>query len=102
LPEDKQKYCLLAVDVAEGPVLCRLRLSPQASIAAALAQGRQQLQDQGICVDIDWEAAPVGMWGVRCERSAVPRDGDRIEVYRPLSADPRDRRRLRARAARRS
>ena len=102
MPDDKQKYCLLALVVAEWPVLCRLALPPQASIAAALAHGRRQLQDQGIHVEIDWEAAAVGVWGVRCERSAVPRDGDRIEVYRPLSADPRDRRRLRARAARRS
>jgi uncharacterized protein len=97
-----RKLCLLTVDVADGPILCSLALPAEATVAAALVQARQQLQDQGIHAEIDWDGAAVGVWGVRCERSAVPRDGDRIELYRPLSADPRQRRRLRARAARRS
>lgn len=35
----------------------------------------------------------VGIFGKLVERSTVLREGDRIEVYRPLKADPRDRRR---------
>lgn len=58
------------------------------------------MQAQGIDAGIDWENAAAGVWGVRRERDAVPCDGDRIELYRPLLADPRQRRRQRVRAAR--
>ena len=38
-----------------------------------------------------------GIWSKPCEPTAVLRDGDRVEVYRPLAADPKDQRRTRAR-----
>jgi putative ubiquitin-RnfH superfamily antitoxin RatB of RatAB toxin-antitoxin module len=91
----------LALDAPEGPILCPLTLPAAAAISAALLQARRQLQDMGIDTGIDWEGAATGIWGVRCERNTVPRDGDRIELYRSLTADPRDRRRRRVRAARR-
>jgi putative ubiquitin-RnfH superfamily antitoxin RatB of RatAB toxin-antitoxin module len=47
--------------------------------------------------EVDLAAAPVGVWSRRCERSALLRDGDRVEVYRPLLADPKEMRRRRAR-----
>ncbi len=48
---------------------------------------------------IDWEAAVVGVWGRVRSRSDVLTDGDRVELYRPLPLDPKERRRERARAA---
>lgn len=39
---------------------------------------------------------PVGIWGKIVARDAVVRDGDRVELYRPLEMDPREARRLRA------
>lgn len=39
----------------------------------------------------------VGIWGRKTERSAVLRDQDRIELYRPLQCDPKEARRLRYR-----
>jgi uncharacterized protein len=101
LPEGAQKSCLFALDLPQGPVLCALTLPATATITVALRQARQQLQQRGIDAPIDWDGAVTGIWGVRCERDTVPRDGDRIELYRPLAADPRDRRRQRARTARR-
>ncbi len=44
---------------------------------------------------IAWESAPVGIFGESCGRMDIPRDGDRIEIYRPLRSDPRQRRRER-------
>jgi putative ubiquitin-RnfH superfamily antitoxin RatB of RatAB toxin-antitoxin module len=44
---------------------------------------------------VPWEEAPVGIFGERRERTDVPQDGDRIEIYRPLASDPRQRRRER-------
>jgi putative ubiquitin-RnfH superfamily antitoxin RatB of RatAB toxin-antitoxin module len=37
-----------------------------------------------------------GVWGKRVERSYVVRDGDRVELYRPLENEPREARRLKA------
>lgn len=42
----------------------------------------------------------VGVFGHPCERSAVLSDGDRVEIYRPLDADVKTRRRERVAAAR--
>jgi uncharacterized protein len=39
---------------------------------------------------------PVGIWGRLVARTCVLRDGDRIELYRPLELDPREARRRRA------
>ena len=35
----------------------------------------------------------VGIWGKRVKSSAVVQEGDRIEIYRPLKADPKELRR---------
>ena len=37
-----------------------------------------------------------GIWGKAATADAELRDGDRIELYRPLIADPKEARRLRA------
>ena len=39
----------------------------------------------------------VGVFGRRVDRRTIVADGDRVEVYRPLLADPKDARRKRAR-----
>lgn len=41
----------------------------------------------------DLNTDKVGIFGKLAKPDTVLRDGDRIEVYRPLKADPRDRRR---------
>ena len=43
--------------------------------------------------------AGVGIWGHLVERDRVLADGDRVEIYRPLVADPKEARRRRAAAA---
>jgi putative ubiquitin-RnfH superfamily antitoxin RatB of RatAB toxin-antitoxin module len=44
--------------------------------------------------------APLGVWGRSCGPERVLRDGDRVEIYRPLAMDPNEARRLRARRLR--
>lgn len=39
----------------------------------------------------------IGIFGRLCNEDALVRDGDRIEIYRPLRADPKEARRNRAR-----
>ena len=47
--------------------------------------------------EIDISTQSIGVWGRRCALDARVRGGDRVEIYRPLAADPKEARRLRAR-----
>jgi putative ubiquitin-RnfH superfamily antitoxin RatB of RatAB toxin-antitoxin module len=47
--------------------------------------------------DIDWRAAGTGVWGRKTGADHILRDGDRVEVYRPLLVDPKMARRERFR-----
>lgn len=48
-------------------------------------------------------AAPpaVGVWGRACALAHPVADGDRVEIYRPLTVDPKEARRIRAEVRRR-
>ena len=46
-------------------------------------------------------APSVGIWGRATSAETALRDGDRVELYRPLAADPQEARRRRAAKARR-
>ena len=44
--------------------------------------------------DAGLDQLQVGIWGKPVERTHALREGDRVEVYRPLELDPREARRL--------
>lgn len=46
--------------------------------------------------DLRLETIEVGIFHRRCGLDALLRDGDRVEIYRPIQLDPKDARRLRA------
>jgi len=46
--------------------------------------------------EVDLERCALGVFGRRIERSSLLAEGDRVEIYRPLAADPKDARRRRA------
>jgi len=59
------------------------------SVADALAaSGIAAVVEEAILQD-----AVVGIWGKQVTRSTRVKSGDRVEVYRPLSLDPREARR---------
>lgn len=89
------KRCRLVCDTPAGLRECELTLAQNATIAAALEAARAVLDEPAV----DWGAAKVGIFGRVRDRSYVPADGDRIEVYRALTMDPRRRRRQRVGAA---
>ena len=66
-----------------------VELASEATIADALAAARVSANLE----TVPWDDAPVGVFGELRERTDVPQDGDRIELYRPLASDPRQRRR---------
>jgi len=66
-----------------------LELAPGATVRAALLAA-------GLPLD-----QPVGIYGRRVTLDHRLADGDRVELYRPLRADPKEARRRRALRARR-
>jgi putative ubiquitin-RnfH superfamily antitoxin RatB of RatAB toxin-antitoxin module len=63
---------------------------PVDATIAEVIEAARQLADEP---DVPWDTASVGIFGEVCERSVVPAEGDRVEIYRPLQNDPRERRR---------
>lgn len=64
-----------------------------------LAQGstvRDALLASGLLPGDQADAQPVGIFGKKKSVDTLLRDGDRVEIYRPLLADPKDARRRRA------
>ena len=107
--EPGTKRCVVAYATREHQYLWAVDLPAQATVAEALEAARSLAAEtdttrgmREALKDIPWETAPVGIFGVSCNRQAVPADGDRIEIYRPLRSDPRDRRRERVRRERAS
>ncbi|PCI19685.1 MAG: RnfH family protein [Piscirickettsiaceae bacterium] len=48
--------------------------------------------------DIDLSSNKVGIFSKPCKLDTLVREGDRVEIYRPLIADPKEIRRQRAEA----
>ena len=86
------KRCTVACDTPGSILTCELQLPQSATIQDALQAARLMLGEAGV----HWDAAAIGIFGKLSTRSHVWRDGERIEVYRPLQRDPRAHRRQRA------
>jgi len=71
--------------------LRRFELPAGATVADAIAASGVE-QSFGI----DAGALGAGIWSKPVTRDAALRDGDRVELYRPLRADPKEARRRRA------
>ena len=75
----------------------RRRLARDIEIAAD-ATVEEAIRVSGILGELpDFVPAGIGVFGNKVERDAKLRDGDRIELYRPLRVDPKEARRRRAR-----
>ena len=92
--------CTVAFATRARQYLWSVDLPPGACIADALAAARAQVCAE-LAGQVPWDSAPVGVFGELRARTDPCADGDRIELYRPLSRDPRDRRRERAASERR-
>jgi putative ubiquitin-RnfH superfamily antitoxin RatB of RatAB toxin-antitoxin module len=74
----------------------------QEAIALELPAGatvQQALAASGLLAahpELDLRVVQVGVWGRSTTLDALLEDGDRVEIYRPLQADPKEVRRRRA------
>ncbi len=98
-PKDGQLVVEVACALPDRQRLETLAVAPGTT-------ARRAVVDAGIGVafpEIDVARCPLGVWGRPVADDAVLREGDRVEVYRPLDCDPREaRRRLAAADARRA
>ncbi len=96
------KRCVVAYATRERQYLWSVQLAGDATIADALAAARRTAEREAAGLDPAlWDVAPVGVFGEPRTRDARVHEGDRIELYRPLRADPRLRRRERVQRERR-
>lgn len=77
----EEKQVLLAVEVPAG-----------ATVGDAIDRSRVARQFP----DCDFTELQAGVWGKPVDLDYRVREGDRVELYRPLAMDPRDARRLKA------
>jgi uncharacterized protein len=64
---------------------------PAASTVRDVLVASGLLERHGLGID----AVRCGVWGRRCDLASALRDGDRVEIYRGLTVDPKEARRLR-------
>jgi uncharacterized protein len=87
-------------------VACSPRAGVAVEIAVELPAGATALdaiRASGVLErhpELDLGTQTIGIWGRACALDARLQDGDRVELYRALTMDPNEARRLRARRTR--
>lgn len=86
----------VACATAKKQVVLRVELPEGSTVAEAIARSGIRAQFPGLVVD----PAAVGIFSRKVSMEQALRAGDRVEIYRPLIADPKEVRRQRAALAR--
>ena len=92
---ERDDPCLVVEVVYAGPgrqVLCKVTLPPGSTLQEAI--DRAGIARRLTTVDI--ASCKVGVFGKLRARDTLVRDGDRVELYRPLIVDPKAARRTRS------
>jgi uncharacterized protein len=90
-----RKLCTVAFALPARQYLWAVDLPAAATVADLLEQARLQAAARGEAAQVPWDSELLGIFGEPCRREDVPRDGDRVELYRALINDPRASRRAR-------
>lgn len=92
--QDDQKTIHVEVVLAmpERQELVALEVVSGSTLADAIAQSGVTELFEGFELD----TAKLGIFGLKASQQQVLREGDRVEIYRPLIADPKESRRQRA------
>jgi uncharacterized protein len=87
---------MISVEVAcgmpEKQAVLRVELPAGSTVAEAIERSGMRALFPGLVVD----PAAVGIFSRKVSMEQVLREGDRVEIYRPLIADPKEVRRQRA------
>lgn len=91
--DDAVKWLAIEVIYCPSPGACE-RVALQMAAGATLAEALREsglLERHGMTQDI----VRAGIWSKVHPHDALLRDHDRVEIYRPLTVDPKEARRLR-------
>ena len=83
----------VAMALADRQQVIELELAQGSTVADALEAARLRERFP----QVDMSKLCVGIWSKTASLATVLRDGDRVEIYRELKADPKAMRRSRAR-----
>lgn len=86
----------IRVEVAYARPDCQLILAVEAEPGISIGEAIRLSGVLDEFPEIDLEQQKVGVFGKAAKLDAVLSDGDRVEIYRPLIADPKEARRKRA------
>jgi putative ubiquitin-RnfH superfamily antitoxin RatB of RatAB toxin-antitoxin module len=92
----KSLHVSVVFALPDGASIIELEVAEDATVADAIAQAGVLERHR----DVDLGALACGIWGKIAGRDSRLADGDRIELYRPLLANPKQARRERARGTR--
>jgi hypothetical protein len=95
-----QKRVMVVYALRERQFYWQVELPAEGTVADAIVAARELAAAHDEGPDVPWHEAHIGIFGELTTRAAVPRDGDRIEIYRQLQADPKESRRERAKRLR--
>lgn len=82
----------VAYATPEKQVIRTVNVDAGTTLGAAIIQSGIMMD----FLDLELEDADVGIFGKASKMTAVLEEGDRVEIYRPLIADPKEVRRKRA------
>ena len=82
----------VAYAIPEKQVIIPVNVDVGTTIGGAIVQSGIMMEFP----DLDIENSQVGIFGKVAPMTKVLADGDRVEIYRPLKADPKEVRRKRA------
>jgi putative ubiquitin-RnfH superfamily antitoxin RatB of RatAB toxin-antitoxin module len=94
-PTTGAQRCLVVYATRDTQYLWTVELPLPATVGEAIEAARQKASHEGSAELVPWETAPVGIFGELCSRADLVQPDDRIELYRPLARNPRERRRAR-------
>ena len=84
---------IIAVEVAVALPERQWLIVAQVAEGTTVAQALTQLDVEERCPGFAVDLSRIGIFGQRCSPERVLQAGDRIELYRPLHADPKTIRR---------
>jgi putative ubiquitin-RnfH superfamily antitoxin RatB of RatAB toxin-antitoxin module len=87
------------VEVVYGRPDKQTLLSLKVALNSTVLQAIEASGITKLYTEIDLQENKVGVWNRTCKLSDILLEGDRVEIYRPLVADPKEVRKRRAEKA---
>jgi putative ubiquitin-RnfH superfamily antitoxin RatB of RatAB toxin-antitoxin module len=88
----KKIFVEVVLAMPDRQELVALKITAGSTVAEAISQSKIVEQFE----DFELDLGKVGIFGKKTSPDQVLREGDRVELYRPLLADPKEVRRQRA------